>query len=510
MREGTVKQPLRAKYISHQLEEGHWVSAYAPDDVIRVRGRKPYHNWGDRAPWPTCYSLQAIEIRDQMWHNTLKSYRGGQNIMRVPLNSSQSAGRPPDRPFRVLDIGCGTGTWCLEMSQIWKDSTSAEIWGMDLVPIQPNPEYFRPDYTVADRVNWLIASFLDKWPFEDQSFDFIHMRFVSDNIKVSLGIPEVQFYHVFDEAFRVLKPEGHLEIYERTYQFAAGHTPIPISNPEMAPPKEKHSYTELERLYEEPKVLTAHTINSSPLSIIASAIVLYDAKNIVQSPVIRGTFPALSFKPERTSDYHDPDYEPSIKSNVEQFMNTVTTTIESLNPYERDYRFRMILQSLSTMISESSDWLWDEYLTKVVGLSEEHGLFKGLNNVTMSRSNEENSNSGVPNGTPIQSRRNSLSTNVVLNAPPPAETNIPIAWSNKDKFDAEVKEWSSDLNRRASPDKFLELIFGWGDGREEDFCPGGRKLVGAKTWSNERKLECESADDKLGIWQMCGFRIQKS
>lgn len=29
---------------------------------------------------------------------------------------------------------------------------------MDLVPIQPNPEYFRPDYTVADRVNWLIAS----------------------------------------------------------------------------------------------------------------------------------------------------------------------------------------------------------------------------------------------------------------------------------------------------------------------------------------------------------------
>ena len=45
MREGTVKQPLRAKYISHQLEEGHWVSAYAPDDVIRVRGRKSYHNW---------------------------------------------------------------------------------------------------------------------------------------------------------------------------------------------------------------------------------------------------------------------------------------------------------------------------------------------------------------------------------------------------------------------------------------------------------------------------------
>ena len=62
MREGSVKAPLRAKYISHQLEEGHWVSAYAPADLVRMRGRRTYHNWGDRAPWPTSYSLQAIEM----------------------------------------------------------------------------------------------------------------------------------------------------------------------------------------------------------------------------------------------------------------------------------------------------------------------------------------------------------------------------------------------------------------------------------------------------------------
>lgn len=77
------------------------------------------------------------------------------------------------------------------------------------------------------------------------------MHFPRTSLTSITSIPEVQFYHVFDEAFRVLKPEGHLEIYERTYQFAAGHSPIPISNPEMAPPKKKHSYTELERLYEE-------------------------------------------------------------------------------------------------------------------------------------------------------------------------------------------------------------------------------------------------------------------
>ena len=116
MREGSVKAPLRAKYISHQLEEGHWVSAYAPADLVRMRGRRTYHNWGDRAPWPTSYSLQAIEMcgidciqpiltrTGTKWHNTLKSYREGENIMRCPVNSKQPAGSG-DEPYRVLDIG---------------------------------------------------------------------------------------------------------------------------------------------------------------------------------------------------------------------------------------------------------------------------------------------------------------------------------------------------------------------------------------------------------------------
>ncbi|TIB10544.1 hypothetical protein E3P89_02804 [Wallemia ichthyophaga] len=471
MREGSVRAPLRSKFISQQLDDGHWVSAYAPSELVRVRGHRPYHNWGDRAPWPTSYTLQAIEM-DQMWHSTLKSYREGSNIMRFPVHSAHTHNA---QPFRVLDIGCGTGTWCLEMSQTWKH---AEFWGMDLAPIQPNPAYLSQDDSLPHRVNWLIANFLDKWPFEDMSFDFVNMRFVA------LGIPEVQFYHVLDEAFRVLRRDGHLEIYERTYQFAAGQVPIPLSNPEMAQRaqrQKKHSHTDLEQVYEEVEtvnlkapdsnalqVLTAHTINSSPLSIIASAIVLYDGKNIVQSPIIRGSFPARSFTPERKMDMRDARLEPWMKKpHAEHFIKTVTRAIESLSPYERDYRFRMILQSLSTMVSESADWLWDEFTSKVVG-----------------------SENGKVN-THIHSQPHS-------------------PWSSKDKFDTQVKEWSMDLNRRASVDKFLELIFGWEDGNEAEFCPGGRKLVGAKTWSNERKLECESAEDKLGSWQMCGFRIQKS
>lgn len=264
-------------------------------------------------------------------------------------------------------------------------------------------------------------------------------------------------------------------------------------------------------------------------------------KNIIQTPVIRGSFPAASFRNFRHTNLSDTSVEPwHQRLHAEYFINTIRNAVEALNPYERDYRIRMILESLAVMIQESSDWLWDEYLTKVVGLEPDNAIFKGLNNTSILKNNSNNvinsinkdnnlkdynkdnnnykdiyskdNNNVLYNSNndnyqqPLQSRRNSISTN--LNMTTGLNSNIP--WSNKDKFDNEIDDWSSDLRRRASPDKFLEIIFGWSDGNEEDFCPGGRKLVGAKTWANERKLELESQDDKLGTWQMCGFRVQKS
>ena len=61
----------------------------------------------------------------------------------------------------------------------------------------------------------------------------------------------MSFYHIFDEAFRVLKSNGHLEIYERSYNFVAGQLPIPISNPDVAPQRKKHSFSNLEKVYED-------------------------------------------------------------------------------------------------------------------------------------------------------------------------------------------------------------------------------------------------------------------
>ncbi|KAL8761103.1 MAG: hypothetical protein Q9184_002754 [Pyrenodesmia sp. 2 TL-2023] len=44
-------------------------------------------------------------------------------------------------PPRVLDLGCGTGLWCMEMAEMYPH---AEIWGMDLVNILP-PHHLKPE-----------------------------------------------------------------------------------------------------------------------------------------------------------------------------------------------------------------------------------------------------------------------------------------------------------------------------------------------------------------------------
>jgi ubiquinone/menaquinone biosynthesis C-methylase UbiE len=51
---------------------------------------------------------------------------------------------------------------------------------------------------------------LDGLPFESDSFDFVHLRFVG------LGIPETAWEGLLDECARVLKPNtGILEVSQR-------------------------------------------------------------------------------------------------------------------------------------------------------------------------------------------------------------------------------------------------------------------------------------------------------
>lgn len=105
-----------------------------------------------------------------------------------------------DQPkCRVLDLGCGTSSWGIEIAE---KNPSTMIIGIDLG--QPQPDYKPPNYT------YLQDNFEKSWPFDSsdpqQKFDFIHHRFVLVSMR--------NHNAYIAQAFEHLKPGGYFEIQD--------------------------------------------------------------------------------------------------------------------------------------------------------------------------------------------------------------------------------------------------------------------------------------------------------
>ena len=88
-------------------------------------------------------------------HYILTTARGG-NLHNAPLRRRDG--------LRVLDVGCGSGLWCLQMAEAYPE---AVIVGMDISPIQPG--------TKPAKVEWLLHDMEKEWPLPEEYFDFIHL-----------------------------------------------------------------------------------------------------------------------------------------------------------------------------------------------------------------------------------------------------------------------------------------------------------------------------------------------
>lgn len=113
------------------------------------------------------------------------------------------------RPQRILDVGCHMGQWVLEVAT---EIPEAFVLGIDLEVPQLDPEH--PQFPS----NCLFAqqNILEPLPYRPQSFDYIHLRFVSNSI------PAAQWQSVLTKLIALLRPGGWLEWVESGPVIAAG------------------------------------------------------------------------------------------------------------------------------------------------------------------------------------------------------------------------------------------------------------------------------------------------
>ncbi|KAK0381563.1 TAM domain methyltransferase [Colletotrichum limetticola] len=95
---------------------------------------------------------------------------------------------------RVLDLGCGTGSWAMDFGDLHPES---EVYGVDLTPV-------RADF-VPPNVKFEVDDLEEDWTYT-QPFDYIHSRFMS------AAIDDWDKY--IKQCYDNLAPGGYLELHE--------------------------------------------------------------------------------------------------------------------------------------------------------------------------------------------------------------------------------------------------------------------------------------------------------
>ena len=169
---------------------------YFRHEQVYLRGRTRIRKWhgysATQAPWYYSYDPEVTQS-DQLLHGVTTCA-----LQRPSLTPFT----PGHQPARVLDVGCGVGHWTIDTALKWKDT---EFIGMDLVPIQ-TPVAVMDNEDLSKRVSWVVANFLEEWPFPDGSFDFVNLRYIE------AGVPETMWDHVLSEAVRVAAPGACIEV----------------------------------------------------------------------------------------------------------------------------------------------------------------------------------------------------------------------------------------------------------------------------------------------------------
>jgi len=112
---------------------------------------------------------------------------------------------PLRQPRRILDAGCGTGRWAVEMAA---EFPGALVVGLDLVQPSNLTPMLAAMGPLARNVSFVEADLRERLPFPDATFDFAHMRLMFDDL------PTEHHLLALREIVRVTRPGGWIECVE--------------------------------------------------------------------------------------------------------------------------------------------------------------------------------------------------------------------------------------------------------------------------------------------------------
>ncbi|ORZ11802.1 S-adenosyl-L-methionine-dependent methyltransferase [Absidia repens] len=170
----------------------------ARDDVIEqekstlnVIDGRTFHNT-DSIYWLPNDAAENDRLVGQ--HFAIKSLFDGNNFNRKALEYVSM----DDSTSRVLDCGCGPGTW---ITDIANEYPNCQFTGVDISDVFPK-EGLPPN------VHFEVGSVLERLPYDDNTFDFINLRFLI------LALRNDEWSIALKELYRVLKPGGVIESME--------------------------------------------------------------------------------------------------------------------------------------------------------------------------------------------------------------------------------------------------------------------------------------------------------
>ncbi|RIA87403.1 S-adenosyl-L-methionine-dependent methyltransferase [Glomus cerebriforme] len=181
---GNFKSTLK-KILSNPSKKEHSnLKEPEPEPQILVEENKPKYYLSNRG---------YENLDRQHFNHFFRKHIFGNNFS-APIGRRLSQG-----DCKVLDVGCGPGTWLLDLAHEYKN---IKFVGIDI------ESTVYPNEIKPGNINFRQADILDGLPFSDNEFDFVHQEIMALIIKAD------QWNFVISELIRVTKPGGFVELVE--------------------------------------------------------------------------------------------------------------------------------------------------------------------------------------------------------------------------------------------------------------------------------------------------------